>query len=159
MYYAESMSEPRWLDATQQRDWRAFVEGSVRFHDLMDRELKAKHGLSGSEYEILVRLSEAPGRALRMAELAEHASQSRSRLSHTCSRLESKELVRRDSCADDKRGVFAQLTDKGFAALERAACDHVETVRDYFIDVIDPADLEAIGRAFTAVTERIGQVR
>ncbi|MFC5186635.1 MarR family winged helix-turn-helix transcriptional regulator [Actinomadura harenae] len=149
------MTEPRWLGAAQQRDWRAFVDGSVRLTEIMDRDLKAKHGLSVSEYEILVRLSEAPEHRLRMAELAEHASQSRSRLSHTCSRLESKGLVRRDNCPNDKRGVYAFLTDEGFEALDRAARDHVETVRDYFVDVIDPADLEAIGRAFTAVLKRI----
>ncbi|TDC44599.1 MarR family transcriptional regulator [Actinomadura sp. KC345] len=150
------MSEPRWLDATQQRDWRAYVDGSVRLTEIMDRDLKTKHGLSVSEYEILVRLSEAPERRLRMAELAENASQSRSRLSHTCSRLESKSLVKRDSCANDKRGVFAILTDEGYAVLERAARDHVETVRTYFIDVVEPDDLEAVGRAFALVLKRLG---
>ncbi|MFD0901182.1 MarR family winged helix-turn-helix transcriptional regulator [Actinomadura sediminis] len=149
------MSEPRWLDAAQQRDWRAYVDGSVRLSDIMDRDLKAKHGLSVSEYEILVRLSEAPERRLRMAELAENASQSRSRLSHTCARLESKGLVERDNCPSDKRGVFANLTDEGLAALERAARDHVETVREYFIDIIEPEDLEAVGRAFSAVLKRL----
>ncbi|QFG22986.1 MarR family winged helix-turn-helix transcriptional regulator [Actinomadura sp. WMMB 499] len=149
------MTEPRWLDAAQQRDWRAYVDGSVRLSELMDRDLKARHGLSVSEYEILVRLSEAPGRRLRMAELAENASQSRSRLSHTCARLESKGLVERDNCPNDKRGVFANLTDDGLAALERAARDHVETVREYFIDVIEPEDLEAVGRAFGAVLKRL----
>ncbi|TMQ94207.1 MarR family transcriptional regulator [Actinomadura soli] len=150
------MTEPRWLDAAQQRDWRAFVDGSVRLTEIMDRDLKSRHGLSVSEYEILVRLSEAPQRQLRMAELAENASQSRSRLSHTCSRLESKGLVKRDSCPNDKRGVYAQLTDQGFTALERAARDHVETVRTYFIDVIEPQDLEAVGRAFAMVLKRLG---
>lgn len=149
------MSEPRWLDATQQRDWRAYVDGSVRLTEIMERDLKNKHGLSVSEYEILVRLSEAPERRLRMAELAANASQSRSRLSHTCSRLESKRLVTRGSCPGDKRGVYAHLTPEGLTVLERAARDHVETVRDYFIDVIAPQDLEAIGRAFTAVIDRI----
>lgn len=91
-----------------------------------------------------------------MAELAASASQSRSRLSHTCSRLESKGLVRRDNCPGDKRGVYALLTDEGFSALERAARDHVNTVREYFVDLLDPADLAVIGRAFTAVTKRIG---
>ena len=156
MLYTAPMSEPRWLDAAQQRDWRAYVDGSVRLSEVMDRDLKTKHGLSNSEYEILVRLSEAPERRLRMAELAENASQSRSRLSHTCSRLESKGLVKRDSCPNDKRGVYAHLTDEGFAALDRAARDHVETVRNFFIDVVDPADLEAIGRAFGLVLKRIG---
>jgi DNA-binding MarR family transcriptional regulator len=153
------MSEPRWLDATQQRDWRAYIEGSVRLADLLDRDLKAKHGLTTAEYEILVRLSEAPDRRLRMAELAEYASQSRSRLSHTVARLECKGLVSRGTCGDDKRGVNAELTEKGIAFLDRAARDHVATVREYFIDVIDPEDLAAIGRAFTAVTEQVGKVR
>src|SRR5262245_34124828 len=139
------MSETQWLNATQQRDWRAFVDGSVRLHDLLDQILKATHGLSMAEYEILVRLSESPDRKLRMAQLAAEASQSRSRLSHTCARLESKSLVRRETCPSDKRGVFAHLTEEGFAALDRAARDHVTTVRDVFIDVVEPHDLEAIG--------------
>ncbi|WP_018654369.1 MarR family winged helix-turn-helix transcriptional regulator [Actinomadura flavalba] len=148
------MSEPRWLDATQQRDWRAYIDGSVRLTEIIDRDLKTRHGLSVSEYEILVRLSEAPGRRLRMAELAANASQSRSRLSHTCARLESKGLVQRDNCPSDKRGVFCTLTPEGFATLERAARDHVETVREFFVDVIDPGDLAAVGRAFAAVLKR-----
>jgi DNA-binding MarR family transcriptional regulator len=153
------MNEPRWLDATQQRDWRTFVEGSIRLTDLLDRDLKAKHGLSMAEYEILVRLSEAPDRRLRMAELAEFASQSRSRLSHTVSRLECKGLVSRDTCGADKRGVNAQLTDEGFAFLSKAAVDHVATVREFFIDVVDPDDLVALGRAFAAVSAQVAKVR
>ncbi|MFC0040679.1 MarR family winged helix-turn-helix transcriptional regulator [Actinomadura rayongensis] len=149
------MTEPRWLTATEQRSWRAYVDGSARLTELMDRDLKTRHGLSVSEYEILVRLSEAPGRSLRMAELAEHASQSRSRLSHTCARLEGKGLVRREDCPSDRRGVICLLTDEGFAALDRAARDHVEVVRTYLVDVVDPADLDAIGRAFDAVIKRI----
>ncbi|MBW8481852.1 MarR family winged helix-turn-helix transcriptional regulator [Actinomadura parmotrematis] len=151
------MSEPRWLDAAQQRDWRAFVDGSVRLTEVMDRDLKSRHGLSLSEYEILVRLSEAPEHRLRMAELAEHASQSRSRLSHTCSRLEAKGLVKRAGCPGDKRGVYAHLTGEGFAALDRAARDHVETVRAYLVDVIAPGDLAALGRVFRAVIARIDE--
>jgi DNA-binding MarR family transcriptional regulator len=149
------MGRPRWLDSAQQRDWRAYIEGSVRLLDLLDRDLKARHGLSMPEYEILVQLSEAPDRRMRMADLAASASQSRSRLSHTCARLESKGLVRRETCASDKRGVLAHLTDDGFAVLERAAPDHVETVRDYFIDVVARSDLEAVGRVFAAVADRV----
>jgi DNA-binding MarR family transcriptional regulator len=159
MSYTNDMSEPRWLDARQQRDWRAFLEGSVRLWDVIDRDLKAKHGLTGAEYEILVQLSEAPERRMRMAELAESASQSRSRLSHTCGRLEAKKLVRRETCPGDKRGVFAVLTDEGFTTLDLAARDHVNTVRDFFIDVMTPADLEAVGRAFRAVADRIAETQ
>jgi DNA-binding MarR family transcriptional regulator len=153
------MTEPRWLDTAQQRDWRAFIEGSVRLLDVLDRDLKAKHSLTISEYEILVRLSEAPDRRLRMAELAASASQSRSRLSHTCGRLEAKGLVRRDSCPGDKRGVFAVLTDQGVTTLDEASRDHVTAVRTFFVDVIDPSDLVALGRAFSAVADRIADIR
>src|SRR3569833_66600 len=153
------MTETRWLDAFQQRDWRAYVEGSVRLTDLLDRDLKSKHGLTMAEYEILVRLSEAPERRLRMAALADVASQSRSRLSHTVSRLECKGLVARNNCGADKRGVFAELTDDGFAFLSKAAADHVATVREFFVDVIDPDDLRAIGRAFTAISEQVAKER
>jgi DNA-binding MarR family transcriptional regulator len=153
------MSETRWLDPAQQRDWRAYIEGSVRLHELIDQSLKSSHGLSSAEYEILVRLSESEGHRLRMAELAEFASQSRSRLSHTCGRLERKGLVRRETCPDDKRGVFCRLTDKGFSTLESAAHDHVDTVREFFVDVVEPADLEAIGRAFTAISQQVQAAR
>jgi DNA-binding MarR family transcriptional regulator len=94
-----------------------------------------------------------------MAELAEVASQSRSRLSHTVSRLECKGLVARGTCGADKRGVNAELTEDGFAFLSKAAVDHVATVREFFVDVVDPADLAAIGRAFAAVAEQVAKAR
>ena len=149
------MAETRWLDAAQQRDWRAYIEGTARLTEALERDLKGRHGLSLAEYEILVQLSEAPGRRRRMSELAASASQSRSRLTHIITRLEAKDFVRREDCPSDKRGVFAELTDVGFEALSRAAEDHVSAVRDLFIDVIDPADLEAVGRAFRAVACRV----
>lgn len=148
------MDEPRWLDAAQQGHWRAYLEGSSRLSEWLDRDLKALHGLTMPEYEILVRLSESPGRRLRMAELAAMAYQSRSRLSHTCSRLEAKGLVRREACEDDKRGINAILTDEGFAVLEKAAKDHVRGVRAHFIDLLSPEELEVIGRAFTRIADR-----
>jgi DNA-binding MarR family transcriptional regulator len=149
------MGDTRWLEPDQQRDWRAFVNGVARLTDKLDRVLRDKHGLSMPEYEILVRLSEAEQRRLRMADLAESVSHSRSRLSHTVGRLESDGLVRRESCGGDGRGVFAVLTDDGFTRLASAAHDHVTSVREYFIDVIAPHDLVAFGRAFQAVIQRL----
>lgn len=153
------MAGPRWLDSDQQRDWRAFIDGSLRLAEALEHDLKTRHGLSVAEYEIMVRLSEAPDRTMRMAELAACASQSRSRLSHTVTRLERSGLVERQSCADDKRGVQAVLTDKGFATLKDAAPSHVAAVRDLFVDVVTPADLTAIGRAFRSVLIRLDERR
>ncbi|MEU4391849.1 MarR family transcriptional regulator [Kribbella sp. NPDC023855] len=144
-----------WLNQQEQQDWRAFIEGSVRFIDLLDSELRRLHDLTLADYEILVRLSEADGRSMRMAELADLAYHSRSRLSHRIRRLEDRGLIRRDTTADDRRGVLAALTDEGAALLTRAARDNLKVVREGFVDVIDPADLRAVGRAFRAVTAQL----
>jgi DNA-binding MarR family transcriptional regulator len=141
----------RWLDNRQQRAWRTFMVGSIALMERLDRDLRERHGLSLPEYEVLVRLSESPDLSLRMAELAHSVSNSRSRMTHTVARLEREGLVVRRSCASDKRGVLAVLTEEGRRRLVAAAPDHVESVRTAVIDVISADDLHAIGRAFGEV--------
>ena len=99
---------PRWLSADQQRVWRAYLLGSALLQERIDADLRSV-GLDGAEYEILVNLSEAPDRRLRMAELADAVHQSRSRLTHTITRMEKARLVERISCPTDRRGVWADL--------------------------------------------------
>ena len=147
---AGTAARTRWLDAAQQRDWRSFLLGTTRLFERLDRDLREQHALSLPEYEILVRLSESCDRRLRMAELASSVSHSRSRVTHTVSRLEAAGLVSRTACETDGRGVVAVLTDTGFARLVEAAKTHVEGVRRYLVDPADPADLRAMGRVFDA---------
>lgn len=128
------MSETRWLDADEQRTWRAFLTMQRTLFAQMDRQLQQDSGMPHTYYEILVRLSETPDRTLRMSQLAERSQSSRSRLSHAVARLEQKGWVRRTACPDDRRGLLATLTDEGFAALETAAPGHVETVRSLLFD-------------------------
>lgn len=149
------MGGSQWLDDAQQRDWRAFVEGSALLLEVRDRRLRRHHNLSLADFEILVRLSEAPEGRMRMATLAELAYYSRSRLSHTVARLEARGLVQRTEDDDDKRGVAASLTKAGRTLLTRAAKDNVQTVREHFIDLLAPSELETIGRAFRTVATRI----
>ena len=144
-----------WLDTHQQRAWRAFLVGTTLLMDRLDRDLRDEHRLSLPEYEILVRLSEAEGNRLRMATLADSVSHSRSRVTHTVSRMEAAGLVARDACASDGRGVEAVLTHRGREALENAAPTHVAGVRQYLVDLVDEEDFEAVGRVFDAVTDRL----
>ena len=141
-----------WLSADQQEVWRAYLSGSARLADRLDADLR-HFGLDLAEYEILVTLSEAPDRRVRMAELAAAVHQSRSRLTHTVTRMEATQLVERTTCPIDRRGVWAHLTDTGFALLQRAAPEHVESVRRYFVEVVSDADYAAVGRAFAAVSD------
>src|SRR3712207_3156167 len=129
----------RWLSADEQLAWRAWMYSTLLLQDRLDRDLTHQSGISHAYYEILVQLSEAPDRALRMSELAERCLSSRSRLSHAVSRLEERGWVRRQVCAEDGRGQLAVLTDEGFAALAAAAPIHVESVRVHLFDQLSPA--------------------
>jgi DNA-binding MarR family transcriptional regulator len=145
----------RWLDREQQRSWRAFLVGTTLLMDRLDRELREQHRLSLPEYEILVRLSEAEGHRMRMAMLADSVSHSRSRVTHTVSRMETAGLVVRDSCLADGRGVEAVLTEQGHQALADAAPTHVAGVRRLLVDLVDDEDFQAVGRVFNAVTDAL----
>jgi DNA-binding MarR family transcriptional regulator len=134
----------RWLDAEEQKAWRAYLYSSQLLHDRLDRELTHATGISHAYYEILVALSETPGRSLRMSELADRCLSSRSRLSHAVSRLQERGWVRRQVCPEDGRGQLAVLTDEGFAALEAAAHVHVESVRTHLFDQLGPEQIASM---------------
>ena len=88
---------PRWLNHDEQRAWRAFLNANRLLFEAIDQQLQREAEIPHAYYEILVRLSEAPGRRLRMSELADASKYSRSRLSHAVARLEEQGWIRRDS--------------------------------------------------------------
>ncbi len=141
-----------WLSPEQQQIWRSWLSGVARINQHLDADLR-RRGLDLAEYEILVSLSEAEGRRLRMSDLAQQVHQSRSRLTHAIARLEQRGIVRRTSANDDRRGVYAHLTEAGFAVLEAAAPSHVNAVRAIFVDRADPEDFRALGRIMQQVLE------
>ncbi|MGZ8750081.1 MAG: MarR family winged helix-turn-helix transcriptional regulator [Pseudonocardia sp.] len=149
----------RWLSADEQRAWRSFLEATQLVLGEVDAQLQRDSGLSHADYEILVRLSEAPQRRLRMSELADAVLFSRSRLSHAAGRLERVGLLRRVPCPSDRRGLLAELTEEGFAELEAAAPGHVECVRALLVDPLPGQDLEALGRVCARVAVAVSQRR
>lgn len=138
------MGGTRWLDKDEQRTWRTFLVASQLLFDQLHRELEKGTSVPGPYYEVLVRLSEAPGRRLRMSALADRSQSSRSRLSHTIARLEKRGWVTRERCPSDRRGSIAVLTDAGFGALEDAAPVHVEGVRTHLFDQLNGAQLDEL---------------
>ncbi|MCL8025552.1 MarR family transcriptional regulator [Nocardioides sp. BSK12Z-4] len=121
--------------------------------DQLDDELR-EHGLSLPEYEIMVRLSESDGQ-MRMARLADALAHSRSRVTHTISRMEKSGLVRRTTSPEDGRGIVAVMTDEGWERLRAAAPTHVTGVREHLVDLVDAGDLAAVGRVFDAVSDAL----
>ena len=153
------MSTTRWLDDSEQGVWRAYLESTQLLMDRLARELDDDSELPLPEYEILVRLSETPARALRMSDIAQMLVHSRSRLTHTVSRMEARGLVRRQASPDDGRGVLAVMTDAGYQALVRAAPVHVESVRSHLFDQLEPDEVEVLGRALTKVRQHLRDTR
>lgn len=147
--------EVRWLSGAQQQHWRAFRDGTALLVDVLARELDTDSGLSLGEYEVLVRLSEAPDRALRMSELADDLAHSRSRLTHTVARMERAGLVRREPARDDARGVNCVLTEHGWQVLVDAAPAHVASVRAHLVDLLDDDQLAALGTAMQVVVDHL----
>ncbi len=139
---SQQPTAPRWLGVEEQKAWRALLYSTQLLMDRLDRELTRETGISHAYYEILVALSEAPERMMRMSELADRCLSSRSRLSHAVSRLEERGWVRRQVCPDDGRGQLAVLTEEGFAALDAAAPVHVESVRTHLFDQLTPQQVE-----------------
>lgn len=147
---APAAATTNWLTTEQQSVWRHYLLGSARLKDRLDADLR-RFGVDLAEYEILVTLSEAPDRRVRMSDLAVAVHQSRSRLTHTVTRMEASGLVERTSCPTDRRGVWAQLSDHGFELLAGAAAEHVAGVQRYFVEVMSAEDYAAVGRAFAAI--------
>lgn len=145
----------RWLDPSQQRQWRALVMATTLLFDRLDDELNCDHGISLTEYEILVRLSEHEGHRMRMAQLANSLAHSRSRVTHTVGRLEDASLVQRIKSLDDGRGIDCVMTAAGFKRLQEMAPTHVEGVRAHLVDLVSQKDLAALGRVMDVVADHL----
>jgi DNA-binding MarR family transcriptional regulator len=147
------MDDIRWLTQDEQRAWRAFLESTRLLFDALDRQLQVDAGIPTTYYEILVQLSEAPGRSLRMSKLADSTRSSRSRLSHAVDRLADRGWVERIDCETDRRGQLARMTDAGFAALVAAAPGHVASVRKHMIDRLNREQITALEGIGNAIVE------
>ncbi|MFF1903157.1 MarR family winged helix-turn-helix transcriptional regulator [Kitasatospora sp. NPDC058218] len=147
-----------WLTAREQRLWRAHLEVAKLLDYQLGRELQP-HNLAINDYEILVVLSEAPERRMRMTDLATATLQSKSRLSHQITRMETAGLVLRQECPGDRRGLYAHLTEQGWETMQKVAPDHVRSVRAHFIDRFTPEQLDAMYEALAPVAEHLRGLR
>ncbi|MFH9136060.1 MarR family winged helix-turn-helix transcriptional regulator [Streptomyces sp. NPDC017524] len=140
-----STSAPRWLTDEEQHAWRAYLHATTLLEDHLDRQLQRDAGMPHTYYGLLVQLSQAPRRRMRMTELARNAKITRSRLSHAIARLEKNGWVRREDCPSDKRGQNAVLTDDGYEMLRRSAPGHVEAVRQAMFDRLTAEQVSSLG--------------
>jgi DNA-binding MarR family transcriptional regulator len=150
------VTEVRWLDEDEQETWRTFLAASQLLRESLERQLQRDAGMPQAYYMILVVLSETPGRAMTMSELAQLVRSSPSRLSHAVAKLEEIGWVRRCRHTRDGRTTLAALTDAGFAALEAAAPGHVEQVRSVLFDPLTADQVRQLREIFQAVLTKLG---
>jgi DNA-binding MarR family transcriptional regulator len=129
------------LTGTELGAWRGMLRVHAALIRELDAELDAAHDLPLSSYDVLIYLQAAPGRRLRMAELADSVLLSRSGVTRLVDRLEREGLIVRDTCTSDGRGCFAVLTDEGEELLARARPTHLSGVRERFLRHFSEAEL------------------
>jgi DNA-binding MarR family transcriptional regulator len=131
--------------------WRGFLRVHAAMAGELDAELEERHGLALSSYDVLVNLDGAPGRKMRMRDLAEAVLLSRSGITRLVDRLARDGLIERHACESDARGAYACLTDKGRSVLEKARPTHLDGVRRRFFGDLGPSDLAALASVWERV--------
>lgn len=147
------MSERHPFDSDERAVLRAYTRASALLREALNRDVEAQAGMSLNEYEVLEHLAEAPGGAVRMSALAEALVSSRSRLTHTVHRMESRGLVQRRACEADGRGVYCVITPLGKQTYDAAEPGHVASVRAYLFERATPRELEVLGRLMARIAD------
>lgn len=149
-------SDVPWLSAREERLWRGWLRMNAQLLAQMQRELQEDSGLSLSDFDVLVHLTDDPQGRVRVSDLAEQLTWERSRVSHHVTRMQRRGLVAREECPDDGRGAFVAVTAAGREAIEQAAPHHVRTVRRLVFDVLGESELAGMEAALAAMRERLG---
>jgi DNA-binding MarR family transcriptional regulator len=144
----------RWLDEDEMRAWRSLVEVMSDVEASLESDLLEAHNLTNGDYAVLVNLSEAKDRRLRMCDLAATLHLSPSGLTRRLDGLVKDGFVAREAAPDDRRVTFAVLTNKGLAKLQKAAPDHVDSVRRHLLDLLNPTQTRQLGSILQSVRRK-----
>jgi DNA-binding MarR family transcriptional regulator len=150
------MGEAEWLDESELAAWEGFLAVGSLLNRRVEQQLKEDAGLSHQQYEVLARLSSAPGGELRMTDLAGVALTSKSGLTYQVAQLEKAGYVSRKSCPSDERGVVATLTDAGWDKVRATAPGHVSLVRDLFRDGLTDQQFAGFAEGIAVLLARLG---
>ena len=145
----------KWLDDREQRAWRSLMVMQEGLDEFIDRQLRRRCGLSSADFRVLAHLSEASEGWLRSFELAQLLRWEKSRLSQHLGRMQTRGLVSRERCVEDRRGAVVAITLRGRDLIEAAAPQHVADVRSVIIDHLSPTELATLTAVSDKVRERL----
>jgi len=145
-----------WLSPAEMTAWRSFITTTGDLLRAIEHELEP-FDLDMGDYQLLAMLSEAPERQLRMSDLADALRLTRGGLTRRMEGVVKKKLVSRVQSSEDGRVAFAQMTAKGMTTLTAVAPEHVQTVRRLMIDLLTPAEVKAVGTAFSKISKNLAE--
>ena len=146
----------KWLTAREMTAWRTYIETFTDLIGAIERDL-AEHALTLGDYQVFVHLSEAPGRSMRMCDLADLLRLSPSGLTRRLDGLVKAGFVTREPSTDDRRVMLASLAPDGLAALEAAAPEHVASVRRHVFDHLDGDQVDALASIFQSIKNGLAE--
>lgn len=126
------------------RGWRTLVALHSLIETELERSLQSEHGLSVVEFTVLDALSRQDGWHMRMRQLARAAALSSSATTRLVTRLEDRGLLTRILCADDRRGIYTELTAAGWDLLAAARPTHEQVLRDALADASEQPELRVL---------------
>jgi len=135
--------------------WELYFTTTARLTERIEAALKCQSGLSMPEYSVLLMTDRAGEAGIRPSVLAHKVVFSRSRLTHTMKRLESRNLISRRPCQGDGRGGLVFLTDAGKHLFDEAAIVQRDVIRRLFLNEITPEEIDMLTGLFSRVSERI----
>jgi len=153
------VAETNWLTQREERAWRAYRRMQTVLPAQLARDLVRDSALTDPDYDVLSTLSERPGHRWQLRDLAAKMLWSRSRLSHHIARMESRGLVAREDDPADRRGCMIVLTDDGRRTLDKAAPQHVASVREHFVDLLTDDEIATLTQLAERVVDRLSQPR
>ncbi len=146
----------KWLNSAEMSAWRSFIETTGDLMRAIEKDLEP-FGLDRGDYQLLAMLSEAPDHKLRMCDLADSLRLTRSGLTRRMEGVLKKKLVTRVQSIEDGRVANVQMTPKGMELLKKAAPHHLESVRRLMIDLLNPAEIKAVGSAFGKIADNLAR--
>jgi DNA-binding MarR family transcriptional regulator len=148
---AANMTEPITRHDPRLDAWSTFLRAHAKVVRALESELQAEQDLALTDYDVLIQLSAADDRRLRMSDLADRLLLSRSGATRLVDRLVADGLVERIVCDSDRRGQWASLTDAGYRRLRKASPTHLRGITQHFLDRFDADELTKLG----AMLERV----
>lgn len=148
---AELSGTGRFMSPSELRTWTRFLDAGRLLEEVLAQHVAHDHGMSHSDYEVLVRLDGASGE-MRMSTLADQVVSSAQKLTHTVNRLEKRGWVARNAVEGDKRGLMATLLPPGRAALGAASGEHADLIRQFLLDHLSADEQRLIAETMDRVS-------